>query len=290
MERNRRPKASTNLASRMDKFNDIALDTRLHRAILLAQGGRLLPEVIPLNALKIVLDLGCSTGDWAFEMARRYPQLHIYGMDHCPKALEQAQARRGIGGLRQVELRQADFLQNLSGPDHYFDLLHMRNCATCILPQQWPQLIWNCTRVLKVSGWITFVDFELGEIASSACMELHRAKLRMLTRLKQNMDSTGMSFGALQRVYSILHREPFDEIGYTLHTADLGFMSGEAGQAFLALLLKEFLQYRAQIIQQRQLSEQRFTELFAQAEQELQAPDLCGWGMISSVYGRRSER
>ncbi|MBO0778140.1 MAG: class I SAM-dependent methyltransferase [Ktedonobacteraceae bacterium] len=277
-------------ASKAHEHNDMALNTRLHQAFLQAQEGRLLPEIIPLSAVKNVLDLGCGAGDWIFQLARRYPHMHIYGIDYCEQALQEARVRYEISALRQVELRQTDFLQALSTPDHYFDLVHMRRGAAFITPEQWPKFIWECTRTLKVGGWITFVEFEVDEIASSACMELHRVTLQALRQLKLNMETTGMSYGAPQRLYSILHQAPFDEIGYELYPADMGFLSGEAGQAFLAAMMSQFRQYKVQVVQLRFLSEKRFDALLARAQQEIQAPDLCGWGTITTVYGRRSER
>jgi hypothetical protein len=133
-------------------------------------------------------------------------------------------------------------------------------------------------------------DFELDAIASAACMQLQRATLQALSSVKQSMDSSGRSSGALQRVYSALHLESFDSINYTLDLADLGFKSAEHGRAFLQAITKQFQQQKSLILHHKMLDEHRFLALQAQARQELRLPDLCGWAVVTSVYGRRSEK
>lgn len=285
-----RKHAITHPARDAHKYNDLTLDARLHHFILQVQEGRLLPESVPVSSMQNVLDLGCGGGDWLFEMSRRYPALHLYGVDYCEKALQQAQLRREISGRLQIEVRRADFLRPFAIPDGYLDLLHMRRCANFIAPLRWPQLIWECTRTLKVGGWIVFVEFEAGEMASSAFMTLYHSMLQTLTLLKQNMDVTGMSYGALQRIYSFLHSTPFDQIDYTIHAADVGFKNGESGRTFLAALFQQIEQHKTHIIQQKLLSEEYFNNLLARARSDIQAPDFCGWVMITSIYGRRSAR
>src|SRR5579871_3367011 len=108
------------------EYDEAVLNAKIHQQLLQVQGGNLCPSVISMPKMHRVLDLGCGTGDWIFDLALRYSHLTIYGIDTNEAALEQAIIRRNVSGLRQVELRQVDFLQTLPLPDNYLDLVHIR--------------------------------------------------------------------------------------------------------------------------------------------------------------------
>jgi ubiquinone/menaquinone biosynthesis C-methylase UbiE len=267
------------------------INAQLHQQILLVQEGRLCPDIIPVNRMKSVLDLGCGAGEWIFDLARRYPQLqHIYGIDTNEAALNQAKARRNLAGLRQVELRKIDLLEPLLIPDHYLDLVHMRHCAGFIAPSLWPYILSECVRILRTRGWLVLVEMEICEISSPAFRALHRAALQALSTLGRTMDSTGVTFGVAARLYGMLLHTPLEEIRYDLHIIDLGFMSGSNAQVFLTEILRQAFLVKPVIIQQRILSAARFDRLLSQVARELRAPDLCGWGVIISAYGRQPEQ
>src|SRR2546422_2325408 len=98
-----------------------------HHYLLQMQGGRLYPERIPLNAMERVLDIGCATGEWVFDMAKRHPHLHLFGIDGNEAALHIARVRRNLSNLQRVEFRQMDITQPLAITDRLFDFVHMRN-------------------------------------------------------------------------------------------------------------------------------------------------------------------
>jgi methylase of polypeptide subunit release factors len=65
--------------------NDDAEQERLsmqHRAMFLAAGGQL--HYAPLDTPQNILDLGTGIGIWAIDMADKYPEAHIIGVDLSP--------------------------------------------------------------------------------------------------------------------------------------------------------------------------------------------------------------
>ncbi|HLZ60318.1 MAG TPA: class I SAM-dependent methyltransferase [Ktedonosporobacter sp.] len=279
-----------NLDALTSRGSELIINAQLHQQMLQVQGGRLCPEIIPINRMKRVLDLGCGAGEWIFDLAKRYPQLHIYGIDIFEDALNQAKMRRNIGCLHQVELRQMDLLHPLPIPDRYLDLVHIRRCASFITQPMWPHILGECVRILKPRGWLVLVEIEIGDISSPACQAIHRATLAALAKLGRTMDPTGLTFGAAQHLYGMLLQTPLDEVTYNLSTIDLGFMSGTSGRVFLTEILRQASFMKPVIIQQGILNATSFDELLAQAGRELLAPDLCGWAIIISAYGRQPER
>ena len=266
--------------------NEVNLDALLHAYLLQVQGGRLHPEHIAVNAMESVLDLGCGTGEWIFDLARRYPKLRIYGIDSNEGVLRQAKVRRNTSSLRQVELRHMDLLQELPIPDASVDFVHMRHFARYIQPQVWPSMIRECVRVLRPRGWLNIVELELCEISSPACLTLHRAMLQARAKLGRTLDATGSTLGVVQRLYAMLLDVGLYEVGYDVFTVDVGAMAGHAAPLFLSEIVRRAFVVKPLVVQQGIVESAAFDALVEQAQIELQSPDLCGWAILLSAYGR----
>jgi len=262
-----------------------------HRMLLQAQRGSLHPERIPVNTMERVLDVGCSAGDWIFDLARRYPKLRkIYGIDLSEAALQEAQARRNAAGFGpRIELRHMDFTQPLNIPDAYFDFVHVRNSSFAVRPYQWPSLLGECIRVLKVGGWLAVVEIELGEFSSSAFMSLQWVMTQAMNNMGLGMDATGVSRGPASRLYRMLLQAGLEGVGYDLHTIDLGFQGGNIVYVFLTEILRHTAFLRSVAVQQGILGAKEFDELVAQTQADLGSPGNCGWGLVVSAYGRRGD-
>lgn len=273
--------------SQTGQANEMNMSSLVHQYLLQVQEGQLYPERIPVNMMERVLDLGCGTGEWLFDLAKRYPRLHIFGADINEESLQQAKIRRNTSGMRLVELRTMDIRQPFPIPDQYFDFIHLRRCAQFIAPQLWPRLLEECARVLRPDGWLAIVELELCEISSPACLAVHRAMLQARARLGRSLDVVGTSLGVAQRLYAMLQQASLDEVAYDLHTIDLGYMSGNMARIFLHEIIRSAHLVKPLVVQQGVLESAEFDALIKQAALELQAPDLCGWAILVSAYGRR---
>lgn len=266
--------------------NEIHLNALLHSYLLQVQGGRLHPEHIPINTMKSVLDLGCGAGEWIFDLAKRYPKLRIYGLDSNEEALHQAKVRRNTSSLRQVELRRIDLLHELPVPDASVDFVHMRCFAHSIKPQAWPSMLRECVRVLRPHGWLNSVELELCEISSPACLTIHRSMLQARANLGRTLDETGSTLGVAQRLYGMLLDAGLHEVGYDVFTIDLGVLGGSTAHLFLSEIVQQAFIVKPLVVQQGILKSEEFDALVEQAHIELQSPDLCGWAILLSAYGR----
>ncbi len=278
--------APTSSSSMNDQANEVNLDALLHSYLLQVQGGRLYPEHIAVNAMESVLDLGCGTGEWIFDLARRYPKLRIYGIDSNERALHHARVRRNTSSLRQVELRHMDLSQGLPIPDAFVDFVHIRNFSRYIKPQSWPSMIRECIRVLKLHGWLNIVEAELCEISSPACLTLHRAVLQTQAKLGRTLDTTGTTLGVLQRLYAMLLQAGLYDVGYDVFTIDVGSTSGDVARRFLTQFARQAFVMKPLVVQQGIVESAAFDALLEQAQRELHSPDSCGWAILLSVYGR----
>ena len=278
--------ASTSPSLQAGREREVHLDALLHSYLLQVQGGRLHPEHIAVNTMQSVLDLGCGRGEWIFDLAKRYPKLRIYGIDSDEESLRQAKVRRNTSSLRQVELRQMNLLQGLPIPDASVDFVHMRHVARYMKPEAWHPMIQECVRVLRPRGWVNIVELELCEISSPACLTLHRAMLKARAKLGRSLDMTGSTLGVAQRLYAMLLQAGLYDVGYDVFTVDVGAMSGNVAYHFLSEIVTRAFIVKPLVVQQGIVENAEFDALVEQAQVELQAPDLCGWAVLLSAYGR----
>ena len=69
-----------------------------------------------------VLDAGAGAGQHALEVAKRYPQADVLGLDNRPEAIQVAQAEVQATGLRNLHFSIADLTQPLADGD--FDVIY----------------------------------------------------------------------------------------------------------------------------------------------------------------------
>jgi ubiquinone/menaquinone biosynthesis C-methylase UbiE len=76
-------------------------------------------SVLPLEGSKRILDVACGTGELERRLFVRWPDLHITGVDLCPKMLAQAQEEHIAGDVTWIVGDAA----NLPVPDGGFDVV-----------------------------------------------------------------------------------------------------------------------------------------------------------------------
>ena len=270
----------------MNEISETRINVILHRYLLQTQKGKLYPDAIPVQTMERVLDLGCGTGEWLFDLAKQQPKLHMYGLDIDQRVLHQAIVRRNAGSMRKVELRHIDPRFPLPLPDESVDFVHMQGCSRFIAPENWPYMIAEGIRVLKPEGWMMLIELDLGNISGSACQALLYALRQTLENMRLALHNEAMP-GLTQHLYGMLLDASLEDVRYDLHTIDLGFKGASEARLLLSQFVQSALIIKPLIVQQGIYSTAEFDRLVVEAEQELYDPDLCGWAMLVSAYGRK---
>nr|BBH93673.1 hypothetical protein KTA_18720 [Thermogemmatispora argillosa] len=104
----------------------------------------------PIGQPRRILDVGCGTGQWAFELAHQFPHAEVIGLD-----LEQVKATTPPPNYRFV---QADLLQGLPFDNNSFDFVHQRLLFLAIPLAAWPGAVQELARVTSPGGWIELVE------------------------------------------------------------------------------------------------------------------------------------
>lgn len=100
---------------------------------------------VPLEAPRLIYDLGCGDGQMARLMAQRWPEAQVYGLDNSPQMLEKARAEPS-----RVEWGEADI--------HTWQ------------PAQPPDLIYSNATLQWLDGHATLFPRLLESLASGGCL------------------------------------------------------------------------------------------------------------------------
>ncbi|MBX5448487.1 class I SAM-dependent methyltransferase [Thermogemmatispora sp.] len=105
----------------------------------------------PVSKPRRILDAGCGTGLWAYELCQEFPQALVVGLD-----IEQIkQATSPPANFRFV---RANLLDGLPFANDSFDFVHQRLMALSLPITCWPVLVRDLARVTAPGGWIELVE------------------------------------------------------------------------------------------------------------------------------------
>lgn len=119
----------------------------------------------PVRQPRGILDVGCGTGRWAREMALRFPEANVVGIDLVePAADVAARQQADLGKLPEnYVFVQGNVLAGLPFAAASFDYTHLRFLGLAIPMAQWPGLVAEMQRVTQPGGWLEIVEFDIPE-------------------------------------------------------------------------------------------------------------------------------
>lgn len=172
--------------------------------------------VAPLGHPAEILDVGCGTGQWAYELCVEFPAALVVGFDLQPSK------RPWPPGYRCV---QGNLLQGLPFRDDRFDFVHQRAMISGIPVQSWPTVCRDLVRVVRPGGWVELVEcppwFEsAGPLTSRVCGMLQRILLA------RGLDSAGTVVASLD---DHLSRSGLADIGKRALDLPVGEWGGRVG-------------------------------------------------------------
>jgi hypothetical protein len=183
----------------------------------------------PIGQPRRILDVGCGTGQWAFELAQQFPQAEVIGFD-----LEQVK----VTSTPPANFRfvQGDALQGLPFESGSFDFVHQRLLILAVPLPSWPGLVQELARVTAPGGWVELVetstmhDFVPAGPATRAFYQLGRPLAAL-----RGLDVEGVVLRSLERY---LVEAGLINIQRQLVEAPVGDWGGRLG-SLLALDLRE---------------------------------------------------
>ena len=144
-------------------------------------------HLAPLDLAGRILDVGCGSGQWGFDLCRQFPEALVVGLDLVPGR---------PGGPPRHRWVRSNLLKGLPFRDEQFDFVHQRLLVTGIPLPSWPAEIGELVRVTRPGGWVELVEpkmvFERAAPATRRMLDIVRGAAAPL-----GLDTTGVVFAAL---------------------------------------------------------------------------------------------
>jgi ubiquinone/menaquinone biosynthesis C-methylase UbiE len=106
-------------------------------------------HIAPLRRPARILDVGCGTGQWAYEVSAEFPQALVVGLDLVPSK------RPWPAGYGFV---QGNLLEGLPFSDGSFDFVHQRLLLPGVPVRAWMAAMAELVRVTRPGGWVELVE------------------------------------------------------------------------------------------------------------------------------------
>jgi SAM-dependent methyltransferase len=212
-------------------------------------------HLAPVDGAIAILDLGCGTGQWAFELCKEVPAALVVGLDLVPS---KPNPPENYGFVR------ASVLQSLPFGAGSFDLVHQRFMSTAVPVSSWADGLGEVVRVTRPGGWVELGEpagrFEPAGPATAAVRDMFRAFGASL-----GLDMDGVLFDSLD---DGLRRAGLVEVQRRNIDLPIGEWGGRIG-SLMATDLRAIAMRMAPVLQaQFDLPREKWHEMLIAMQQE----------------------
>jgi SAM-dependent methyltransferase len=138
----------------------------------------------PLQQPARILDVGCGTGLWAYELCAEFPDAQVVGLDLVPSKRPWPATYRFV---------RSNLLQGLPFADDRFDFVHQRLLMSGVPVKAWARTVTELVRVTRPGGWLELVEAEYDIAQAGPSTERMLEVIGRLNR-ETGLDSTGIIF------------------------------------------------------------------------------------------------
>ncbi len=267
---------------------ELARLLRLDQFTTQAMGGPLVEQPDPA-AFSSVLDLACGPGGWVLDVAYTYPDVEVAGIDISRAMIDFANARAQTQGLTNASFGVMDVTGPLDFSDHSFDLVNGRFLIGFLSKAGWPELIRECTRILRPGGILRLTETDwLGPTNSPAFERLSALSAQLYTRLpgERSFSPDGRTYGITPMLTGFLREAGYHHISYRAHAID--FSAGTQGWSDVYRNAEVVFQLiKGQLIAQELTTEEEFRQIFQQMQIDAYSHDFRAIWYFLTVWGER---
>ncbi|KAI9818506.1 MAG: hypothetical protein M1827_000565 [Pycnora praestabilis] len=262
--------------------NDEAEQTRLsiiHQVYLLLMDGQMTKAPITED-VKRILDVGTGLGDWAIDVAERYPDAQVVATDIT--------AFQPSGGIPSNLSFQIDDAQEEWTYTEVFDLIHMRNLSGAF--NDWAGIYQDVCKHLRPGGYIEIVDFDYSQM----CEFFPNSYFTIFIGATQAAaDKAGTSCGTAHLKRPILEKAGFTDITTTIMDIPVGTWSEQerwkrVGKMWLVSMLETLEGGSLRLLtRQAGWKKEEVTDLIEKVRHELVAEDKRPYTPVLFVVARK---
>jgi SAM-dependent methyltransferase len=248
--------------------------------------GGLLTERSDLSDIHYVLDIGCGPGGWVQELAFRYSDIEVVGIDISTSMIDFARSQAQAQHLDNAYFKVMDATKPLAFADGSFDLINARSIVTFMKPEDWPQLTQECMRLLRPGGVLRLTEGEWSFGNSPALETLGRLFAQSLYRAGQSLSRTGYCFGVTPLLRHFLQQAGYQHIAHMAHALDVsagseGYRSCFRNTQALFPLVQPFL------LKWGMTTKEELERLYQEVLAEMLSEEFCCVTFMLTVWGEK---
>ena len=209
----------------------------------------------PLEEPAQILDVGCGTGLWAYELCAEFPRALVVGFDLEVSKRPWPATYRFVRG---------NLLQGLPFANDRFDFVHQRLLLAGVPVKAWARTMAELVRATRPAGWLELVEveFDIDPAGPST-----RRLIEMLWRLMREagLDTTGIiyrSLGEQARRAGLIDVEARED------TLPIGEWAGRIGSLMGSAFRSVFIRTAGMFEAKFGVSEQEYRQLVTAMQQE----------------------
>jgi SAM-dependent methyltransferase len=228
--------------------------------------------VAPVEEPRRVLDVGCGTGQWAFEVCDQFPDALVVGLDLVASKPEPPLRYRWVNG---------NVLQGLPFAPARFDLVHQRLLVAAVPVASWPSLVADLVRVARPGGWVELVEVAWKVERAGPATERLLALTREMSA-SRGLDATGAVFDSVD---GYLRKAGLVNVERREISCPLGQWGGQMGSLGATDLRAAFTRICEVLQAQSKLSPDEGRHLIQQAHDECERGRMAWPAAVA--FGRK---
>ncbi|RIB30402.1 S-adenosyl-L-methionine-dependent methyltransferase [Gigaspora rosea] len=207
-----------------------------------------------------ILDVGCGSASWSFDMATKYPLIKVYGLD--------------ISSNQAVSIKPKNFtfvkanvLEGIPFDNDSFDYVFQRHLLGGYPRVKWPYAINELVRVLKPGGFLEMIEPSMLHNVGPATNRLYETD-------KESMKQRGIDPHIAQKLVEYAQDQgQLENIKKEVRECHYGKKSNDAdlkfSKAAINTIIGMFIGLKSFLIEVLQISSEEYDELVKESEKEL---------------------
>lgn len=244
------------------------------------------PEDIDLNGVQRVLDLACGPGGWALEVAYKYSDMEIVGVDISERMIAYANAQAKVQRRSNAHFQVMNILQPLDFPADSFDLVNARFISSFMKREQWPVFFKECLRVLRPGGIVRLTEIEFGMSNKPHLEQTYHIMHLLVNSAGVNFSPNGYSYGILHMLPYLFRQAGLSVLGNMAHFLEYSSHT-PAHEGFYHDLAMGFSVLEPTIEKTKVATLQEWRDLHTRGLAEMLDDDFCAAWMILTVWGQK---
>ncbi len=270
-----------------NEISEVERMLKLHRHLSESMGG-ILPVALDLSKVKRVLDVECGAGGWVYDLAWRYPSLHVTGTDSRPEMVKEAQALAERAGNATVFEQEIYSLSEQVVPLESFDMVHARFLVSRLSPQEYPSVLASLVRRCRSGGLFVWEEPEFPLTNSAACEQLYQL-IQAALQTAGRAFTPGHALGITAMMSKWLKEAGCQATLDNAYAIDISAgMSGHSALLHQTYLMSK--QLRTFLLEKGDTTETELEALYARLRQEMAAAGFRGVAYVRILVGMAERR